>query len=315
MTNRFTKELSNLASDCHDYCMSCGYVFNYGDTSHSGYDNENEPLYVCDNCSGKLKETASRSFYSPLAYEVPEKNTKLWRYMDFTKYVSLLSSKGVYFSRANCFEDDFEGAKGIKKNKVGWDTHFLNYFRDAIINLPDGVKSDKTSEEIEQNAQRLLKELEMGGEVFRSSTFISCWHENNHESEAMWRLYSRIWDNAIAIRTTYQSLKLSLGSNPMIKIGRVKYIDMNKGYAGVNDAFWRKRKSFEHEREVRALTMDFDMKDAGKIIPCDLSVLIEEVFVSPKAPGWFISLVNDINKKYSINIQVSPSELDEVPFF
>jgi hypothetical protein len=113
----------------------------------------------------------------------------------------------------------------------------------------------------------------------------------------MWRLYSSFIDNAVAVRTSYQKLYVSLGRDPSIKIGRIKYIDLKKNYAGVNDAFWRKRKSFEHEREVRALLLDSRSQDTGKIVPCDLEVLIEEVFVSPKAPLWFIRLVNDVNEK------------------
>ncbi len=117
------------------------------------------------------------------------------------------------------------------------------------------------------------------------------------------------------IRTTYDALYQALGRDPNIKIGRVQYIDMNTTYAGVNDALWRKRTSFEHEREVRALTLDFHSKEPGKLMPCDMSVLIQEVFVSPKAPSWFIALVNDINSKYGLERQVSTSSLVEEPFF
>ena len=39
-----------------------------------------------------------------------DKNIKIWRYMDFTKYVSLLSSKNIFFSRSDLFDDLYEGA-------------------------------------------------------------------------------------------------------------------------------------------------------------------------------------------------------------
>jgi len=168
---------------------------------------------------------------------------------------------------------------------------------------------------VEQQSQKLLADLELGGQFSRKHTFISCWHENEHESEAMWKLYSSYLDNAIAVRTSYDSLYRSLGCNPSISIGRVLYIDLSKGYAGINEAFWRKRKSFAHEKEVRAIVVDLECSDTGKIIYCDLSILIEEVFVSPSAPSWFVSLVNDVNKKYDIDVCVSTSELIEEPFF
>jgi hypothetical protein len=235
--------------------------------------------------------------------------------MDFTKYVSLLCTSGLYFARADTLEDRFEGAKGLKKNKLKWDQHYLSFFKEAIKNPPEGHEWDQPEEVAEREAQRLLKDLESGGEAHRKRVFISCWHENENESEAMWRLYSSFLGNAVAVRTTYKSLYLSLGRNPSIDIGRVKYIDFKKSYAGVNDSFWRKRKSFEHEKEVRALLHDHEHELTGKVIACDLSVLVEEVFVSPTAPKWFVNLVNDINKKYGLNIEVSPSELNEEPFF
>lgn len=315
MTHRLTTELRKLSYENHDRCVSCGYEFQKGDTAHSGYGQNKEALYVCDGCSKLLKETAIRHYFMPRPYKVPAQETKLWRYMDFTKYVSLLSSKGIYFTRTDRFEDLFEGAKGIKKNKDKWDSYYLEYLRNVIRNPPEGAVCDLSEHDIEIEAKRLLNQLEVSGKAGKQRTFVSCWHESEHESEAMWRLYSSFLDNAIAIQTTYKKLYESLGCDPSIEIGRVKYIDFKKNYAGINDAFWRKRKSFEHEREVRALISDFRCKDEGKLIQCDLDVLIEQVFVSPQAPVWFIHLVNEINEKYSLGIKVSQSELLEEPFF
>ena len=315
MTQRFTEELRILAFEHHDECVSCGYRFQEGDTSHLGYDVNDKPLYVCDKCSNKLKETAVRHVFTPRPYEIPPNESKLWRYTEFTKYVSMLSTKGLYFAHADCFQDIFEGAKGLKKNKEKWDEHYLGFFREVIKNPPEGYEFKYPDEEVEKQAKRLLEDLEQGGEISKKRTFINCWHENEYESEAMWRLYSSFLDNAIAIRTSYNSLYLALGRNPSINIGRVKYIDFQKNYAGVNDSFWHKRKSFEHEREVRAILIDINNPDKGKIIACDLSILIEEVFVSPSAPSWFTQLVNDVNEKYGIKVKVSPSELIQEPFF
>lgn len=315
MTHRLTDELRLLAFESHDNCVSCGYTFKEGDTSHLGYDQSSNPLYVCDQCSSQLSETAVRQYFSVRPYEIPEDDSKLWRYMDFTKYVSLLSNSGLYFARADTFQDVFEGAKGLKRNKEKWDEHYLSFFRMAIKNPPEGYECNKTEEEIEEQANKLLLDLETAGEASKKCNFINCWHENEHESEAMWRLYSSYIENAVAIRTRFKNLYLALGRNPSINIGRIKYIDLKKGYAGLNDSFWRKRKSFEHEREVRAIFHDHKKTELGLLIPCDLGMLIEEVFVSPSSPTWFISLVNDVNSKYGLKIKVSPSELNEEPFY
>jgi hypothetical protein len=237
----------------------------------------------------------------PRPYSVPEPTAKLWRYMDFTKYVSLLSSRSLYFARADCFDDTFEGAKGLRKNKKRWDDHYADFFRKAIRNPPEGYKFEMTDAEVEAQVSRLLRDMETGGEYFRKRNYVSCWHESAHESEAMWRLYSSFLPNAVVVRSTHDALYRSLGRNPDIKIGRVQYIDLKTNYAGVN--------------EVRALTLDFQCTGSGKLVPCDLSVLIEEVFVSPKSPNWFVALVNDINGKYELDLKVSTSEMIEEPFF
>ncbi|WP_339868702.1 hypothetical protein [Pseudohongiella nitratireducens] len=315
MTHRFTEELRRLKFENHDHCVSCGYSFKEGDTSHSGYSENDEALYVCDSCSTQLKETAVRNYFSAHPYEIPNEDAKLWRYMDFTKYVSMLSTSSLYFARSDTFDDHFEGAKGIESNKKAWNEHYLKFFKEAIRTPPEGVEWDHSEEYIEKEAQRLLKDLGAGGLSHRERVFISCWHENEYESEAMWRLYSSFLDNALAIRTSYKSLYRSLGKNPDISIGRVKYIDFNQSFAGVNDSFWRKRISFEHEKEVRALIHDYKNTEAGKLVKCDLTELIEEIFLSPAAPSWFVNLVNDVNQKYEINLKVSESNLNAVPFY
>lgn len=315
MTHRLTEELRRLVHENHDICTTCGYEFKEGDTSHLGYDKEDEPRYLCDSCSSELKEIAVRHYFTPHPYETPDNESRLWRYMDFTKYVSMLSTSSLYFARADVFDDIFEGAKGVITNKQMWDEHYLSFFRQTMKSPPDGVEWNLSKEHIEKEAQRLLNEMNSNGAYMREQVYISCWHENEHESEAMWRLYSSYLDNAIAIRTTYSSLYNSLGRDPSISIGRVKYIDFNKSYAGPNESFWRKRKSFEHEREVRAMLYDFQSEGIGKSLNCDLPSLIEEVVVSPTAPHWFVDVMNDINDKFNINIIVKQSKLNDVPFY
>lgn len=315
VTNRETPELKRLVHDHHDHCVECKRAFREGDTTHLGYLKDGNPSYLCDVCCGSLTETAARRYFMPRPYSVPDAKAKLWRYMDFTKYASLLSAHALYFSRADCFDDTYEGAKGLRKNKKAWDDHYAAFFRRGIRNPPEGYKFEMTDAAVEEQVSRLVGDLETGGEYSRKRNYISCWHESPHESEAMWRLYSSFLPNAVAVRTTHESLYRALGKDPAISIGRVQYIDLKNQYAGVNDAFWRKRKSFEHEREVRALTLDFHCTEPGKLVPCDISVLIEEVFVSPKAPAWFKALVDDVNEKYGLSLRVSSSELIEEPFF
>jgi hypothetical protein len=235
--------------------------------------------------------------------------------MDFTKFVSLLSTKSLYFPSAVCFDDIFEGAKGLRSNKQRWDEFYLDFFRTAVRSVPGEMCAPLTEPQVEQEAIRLLKDLEIGGELDRRKTFISCWHENEHESEAMWKLYSTFLANAISIQTTYERLYLALGKSPEIRIGRVEYIDMRNDFVDVNDAFWRKRKSFEHEREVRAVISKHDATASGISVACDITQLIERVVVPPSAPAWFVGLVVDVSSKYGFNFKVEHSSLMKEPFF
>jgi hypothetical protein len=316
MSGRFTAELTKLVDDHGRSCRSCGHPFVDWEVRHEGYDSEGRATILCEECAHLLSEVAQRVVYQAPMYETPSPESKLWRYMDFAKYVSLLSSRALFFARCDTFNDPFEGAKGLLSNKGQWDRHYLDFFRSALSNLPgEDAPRQYSPEELDAAASRLMRQLDEGGRLARSQNFASCWHENDHESEAMWRLYSSYLENAVAIRTSYGSLKAALPSDRSIKIGRIQYIDLGSTYAGVNDAFWRKRKSFAHEREVRALLHDFSGIEGGLLVPCDLDVLIEDVFVSPKSPSWLTPLVNDVNQKYGLHRVISKSELLDTPFF
>ncbi|WP_217638604.1 hypothetical protein [Nitrosospira multiformis] len=255
------------------------------------------------------------SWLTLISYKVPEEESVLWRYIDFTKFVSLLATKALYFPSAVCFDDIWEGAKGLRKNKWLWDEFFLKDFRRSLRTIPTNIRPPLSDEEVESEAVRLLRQLEEGGELDRKKTFISCWHENEFESEAMWKLYSSSMNNGIAIRTTYKRLYHALGRDPEIKIGRVQYVDLHRDFVDVNDAFWRKQKSFEYEREVRALLMKPEHGGLGLAIPCNVEKLIERVIVSPRAPAWFLELVDNVSTTYGLRLPIEQSSLIQEAFF
>ncbi len=315
MTNRFTESLKRLCQKSHDECSICKYRFKKGDTTHSGYGLNEEVLYVCDNCSDYLVEVAIRHYFFPRPYALPEDSASLWRYMDFTKYMSLISTQSIYFSRSDCFSDIFEGAKGYLSDKDVWDRHYYDFFIKAISNPPEVYDFELSEKQILERANKLLKDFEGAGVKQRQSTFISCWHEGEYESEAMWRLYSSYLPNALAIKTTTGDLIKSLGYDSSVEIGRVEYIDYRNKFSGVNESFWRKRKSFEHEKEVRAIINDYKCAGYGKNVPCDLNSLINNVYISPGAADWFVDLVRGVNQKYGIFATVNQSGLTAPPFY
>ena len=100
--------------------------------------------------------------------------------MDLSKFLSMIGKKTLYFASAESFEDIFEGAKGTLELKEKWDAFYLNFFKEAIQTAPGMKPEDLTAEYIEENAIRLLSELNASGNVERKHTFISCWHCNQY---------------------------------------------------------------------------------------------------------------------------------------
>lgn len=315
MTLKHTTKTLTFLNEHHDNCTLCGRDFIKNDTTHLGYIKDKTLVNVGDCCSDKLIETIVRHVFQKRVYEIPSKNTVLWRFMDFTKFVSLLSTSSLYFTRADLFSDPFEGAKGVLKNKKKWDKFYLEFFKSAIENPPEPLKKKQSKAVVAKEAKRLLNQINSIGTRQQEETYINCWHENPYESEAMWKLYTSNLEQGISIKTTYDRLYRALNRNPSISIGRVNYIDYNNKFAGINDSFWYKRKSFEHEKEVRAIIKEFQPNgDFGKLIKVDLKTLIDKIYISPTSPNWIIELVKDVNLKYGLNKKIEHSELNEKPF-
>ena len=158
--------------------------------------------------------------------------------------------------------------------------------------------------------------------------FVNCWHLSDVESAAMWRLYSA-WDRGIAIRTTVKGLTSSLTCAEDIYIGAVKYIDYGSTQeidrSNIFSPYLTKRKSFEYEQEVRAITMNAGPDDADRLgtsaewietgiyYSVDLDVLVDEVLVAPQSEDWFVDLVQAVVKKYGLDAAVTRSALAGQP--
>src|SRR5262249_52953837 len=102
-----------------------------------------------------------------------------------------------------------------------------------------------------------LERLQRDRKALRGRVFLNCWHMNEYESAAMWKVYLRS-NEGVAIQSTFGRLISCLGRERRfsIYIGRVAYIDYRTGVipeSSEYEPFLHKRKSFEYEREVRAL--------------------------------------------------------------
>lgn len=242
-------------------------------------------------------------------FESPKnENTKIWRYMDFTKFVSLLDKSAIFFSRSDKLGDPFEGS----------------YSRANIEQRPTVYgKSGKAPKELLEGLSKIFQ-------IFPRFTLINSWHLSDYESDALWKLYLKS-NEGIAIQSTFKKLKDSLKDKEhSIHIGKVKYLDYKRDWMPEGNSFYpylSKRKSFEHERELRAVIQELPSKGSridfsitppfgeGLYITVDLDVLIDRIYLAPACPKWLFELTKSVTKRYGVDKEVQQSSLDDTPVY
>lgn len=278
-TGRFTPALRKLVQYSYDHCFQCGAPLAKGVAAYAGYTTAGDERYVGECCRATITELASHIYWWWSTYKRPTPETVLWRYMDFSKFVALLKDGALYFARADHLGDPFEGARGIAQREEEWKAYCLEYFREAIRTAP-GQTEEVSPERIEEEAERLYRDFEVVGKREIRNTFVSCWHANEGESEALWRLYCPPPIPGIAIRTEFGALDRALDDSFFIKFGYVQYVNFAETFAGTYDRIFWKRASLSHEAEVRGvIATDWQNKsDApGFLVPLALSLAIDAV--------------------------------------
>lgn len=255
----------------------------------------------------------------------PDEESKLWRYMDMSKFKSLLERRALFFCRADRFADPFEGASPDRE---------VEFRVQAQREVGQAIGRQFDEEVVQHN----VASLEWLQKSLRQSVIISCWHINNHESDAMWRLYLKDWFG-VAVQTTPSKLKASLAATDhSVHAGRVRYLDYKTDiyhdghdfpYDGYNalSPFVHKRKFFVHEKEYRALadlskksnSPAYDWSDEenqnGKFISVNLGTLIEKVIVPPQAEDPFLHTVTKAVIDSGLDIEVLRSTMGREPRF
>lgn len=222
-----------------------------------------------------------------------DENAKIWRYMSFDRYKDMLSTSCLYFCEGNKLKqnDPYEGS-------------YLSFELLKEISKEDAIE--------------FSNKMKSCG----SPISINCWHLNEFESVAMWKIYGE--GKAVALQSTYgrlvKALKKCLCA---VRIGEVFYIVPGKesfkteGPETVFVPWLHKHRGFEYERELRAViweTQDIPVLDDGSVlVPVDLVALIEAVYVSPTSSSDVTEKVKETNKAYGVEAPVSQSELARMP--
>ncbi|WP_199135218.1 hypothetical protein [Delftia sp. ASV31] len=228
-------------------------------------------------------------------------NQKVWRYMDLAKFTWLLSESKITLIRADLFQDQHEGS--------------LTYKAAELMELAS----------TENGEHKLYSTLSDAYQEIKGITYISCWHGNDHESDAMWRHYSGI--GGLAIQTSYKSLASSLEECPDTYIGAVKYIDYHSEVFEGGNIFnpcMHKRVSFEYEKEIRLVQIPFKYYKKREItrpsvinIPWNCEEKIDSIIISPYSPTYYYEAVVAIVKSLAprLSDKIKLSDLSRKPTY
>lgn len=239
--------------------------------------------------------------------------------MDLAKFLSLLDRSALYFPRVDqlAITDPFEGYY-TNANARAADLKYEQVPKQLLD--ANNIKDEQTFNLV-VGGLRMMRQLQS---IHREVMYVNSWHVLEHESAAMWTLYLRSQDG-IAVRSTYPRLVDSLSDYHEfpIFIGKIRYIDYEREIIPWGQVLFpamHKRKSFEHEQELRALiwtlvepkhNFDFNNPKAnpfhdvmGLYVDVDLDKLIDQVYVAPTAPKWLVDLLTTLMKKYGFNKDV-----------
>ena len=253
-------------------------------------------------CEAALRKRKGPALYQEHeCFEKPnDPESKIWRYSDLGKFLSILDKSALWFSRADKLGDPYEAS-------------WLPY-------LPQETRNDHASDVFRQNRNR-MRPFQL------DTTGINCWHMNEHQSAAMWHVYVSA-GQGVAIQSTFRRLTECFGDCPQfVSVGLVNYIDYTSdAFRGskINgfQPFLHKRKSYAYEKEVRAIAWppggqprDLTPIQEGISVPVDLNVLVERVYVAPTAAPWMLETVVAIMDKYEFKKDVCQSDLLARPLY
>lgn len=221
-----------------------------------------------------------------------QKNEKLWRYMDLSKFISLLEKNALWLARADTFRDRHEGRFPNEMRKI-----IEKYYKDSG-----------------KNDSGIVKDADDFQDYLIKNTFISCWHKNTKENMVMWEIYGRD-SNSIAIQTSAGLISSNLicviqGYSLILNSVDYRPLEEIPQTLRYEDLFFLKRPHFEFENEVR-LCLDTYSKFSpiknnpyGHYVDISCNSFIEKILVHPDSQNWFIDVVSSIVDKYQIKAPI-----------
>ena len=250
-------------------------------------------------------------FCAPVFY--PKTDYAIVKYLDITKFISLLYKQSLFFCRLDKLEDQFEGttAKPNYDIRVKWYQR-TNHLMDEPL----------TDEGILKNVEEMY-EFE---KKLKAINCVNCWNKYSGESAALWKIYSD-FSKGIMIKSSICKLEKALEkSDKEIRLSEIKYLDYNKESMPDGNSMYpiiHKQKAYYYEEEVRLIYQimpevgwEYDWAkeevQEGFYIQAELNELIEEIIIGPYSPNWFLKLIEDISNKYGLTMPINKSQFSIV---
>ena len=240
-------------------------------------------------------------------------DTVIWRYMDLPKFVSMLSTGDLWFTKAaRLLDDPYEGFCEAAHREFPPDEY--------------GPGPVEVQQPVEISFERMFAELSYStAEACRDARdhlYVNSWCLAS-ESMAMWQIYSSL-AYGVAVKSSVGQYRQALKVEPLQRhqflFGKVKYHDdlsaspeirrnfsdgaipMGSNFLGqVLTLGLHKRSCYKHEDEWRAaLYQDLRPDVPGVQIPVDLDQLISAVYVGPRAEDFFVEVVLSIMNKFDL---------------
>jgi len=271
----------------------------------------------------------------------PSSQDFLYRYVTIDKLLDFILNSRIPLTRLSLFDDNLEGttpkhllldlaSEKIAKEYAEW---MGGLFQHITTNFNP----------TERNSLHDQRQL------FQENNYANCWFVSNHESIAMWQLYSR--PDSVAIRIKHEDLlselrnnrfTLSYSKNEKLRYGSVSYYrfdDLDE----ISDLIIKedvqgfvKDYGFEHEKEFRVILsiqpekiskaknkefiLRHQIKDANELRDRKIIYLIFnefndvpfEIIFHPQSSPWHKKNIQDIISKYEINIETESSKLGKI---
>lgn len=215
------------------------------------------------------------------------RDTKLYRYMCLSQFMSFVETRKTYLTRLLFWEDKWE------------------------------VPTIRFLSEVESCSNINFNEQEV------KDLYGQCWSLEG-VSDALWRIYSRDGEG-ILIQTTVEKFDLikeiTHGMlSPVIYYDNLKQVSKKlsletKDNSSLTQGLF-KRKAFEHEKEVRLITLkdDVNIKNNGdscsrleiSLNPLDF---IDSIIIDPRGKDWYVKTITEYCKRCGFKIIPQKSDL------